>query len=376
MPRALITLLFCIALIGANGMILSPVLTDIASQFGVSASVVGRAIAAYGLGTGLTALWLGRSLDNFGIVRALRYAMLVAGLSEALSGLATGWGMLVGLQFMAGMGAGVALPAIYAITGALSPKGEESRYMARVLLGWSVSLVAAVPLGAALSDIVGWRIMLGLGGALCLALVPMVLTLPVISLPARTTPKMRRFKPLLLPDGATLYGICLLFMISFYGLYAYIADYARNAFTLGSTAAGLIALVYGVGFGMASFAAPLIDRLGRQTALRLVLLLAAVLLALISVPHSFALMLPLVWLWGAANHFILNMIVVGLNALAPQNRGAVMGLYSGTTYIGAAIGAVIMGMLYESFGFLGPTIAASSMHILAVLLTFTLARKL
>jgi len=369
MPRALITLLLCIALVGTNGMILSPVLTDIASQFDVSASVAGRAIAAYGLGTMFTALWFGRSLDSFGVARALRYALVVAGLSEVGSAFSNGWVMLVGAQFLAGMGAGIALPAIYSITGAISPKGFESRYMARVLLGWSVSLVAAVPLGAAISDIVGWRIMLGLTGSLCIALVPLVFTLPTITLPARTTPKMARFKPLFLPGGAALYAICLLFMISFYGIYAYIGDHARHAFSLGSTAAGLIALVYGLGFGLAAFSAPLIDKLGRPTALRLGLLFAATLLTTLSLPSTFSLLLPLVFLWGWVNHFILNMIVVGLNALAPANRGAVLGLYSGTTYLGASIGAVLLGLLYENYGFIGPSLAAASLHLLALLLT-------
>lgn len=369
MPRALITLLLCIALVGTNGMILSPVLTDIAQQLGVGASVVGRAIAAYGLGTMFTALWLGRSLDNFGVARALRYSLVVAGLSEIGSGFSQGWVMLVALQFMAGMGAGIALPAIYGITGAISPKGLESRYMARVLLGWSLSLVAAIPLGAAISDIVGWRVMLVLTGSLCVALVPLVLTLPAFTVPARTTPKMARFKPLALPGGAALYTICLLFMISFYGLYAYIGDHARQAFSLGSTAAGLIALVYGVGFGLATFFAPLIDRLGHQKALWLVLLFAVVLLPCLSLPSTFMALLPLVFLWGWANHFILNMIVVGLNALAPANRGAVLGLYSGTTYLGASIGAILMGLLYERYGFIGPTLTAAGLHLLAILVT-------
>ena len=369
MPRALITLLFCIALVGTNGMVLSPVLTDIAGQFGVSASVAGRAIAAYGLGTMFTALWLGRSLDNFGITRALRYALVVAGLAEIGSAFAQGWVSLVGFQFMAGMGAGIALPAIYNITAAISPQGSESRYMARVLLGWSVSLVAAVPLGAAISDIVGWRVMLVLAGSLCIALVPLVFTLPALTQSARTTPKMARFRPLFLPGGAALYAICLLFMISFYGIYAYLGDYVRQAFTLGSTAAGLIALIYGAGFGLATFSAPLIDKLGRQTALRLGLLFGAILLTSLRFPSAFALLLPLVFLWGWVNHFILNMIVVGLNALAPANRGAVLGLYSGTTYLGASIGAVLLGLLYESYGFIGPTLAAAGLHLLALLLT-------
>ncbi|MEO1919841.1 MAG: hypothetical protein ABGW81_09110 [Paracoccaceae bacterium] len=67
MNAQLYILTACIALIGTNGLLLSPVLTDIAVSLDVTVGEAGRAIAAYSAGAAVTAIWLGRSLDRFGL---------------------------------------------------------------------------------------------------------------------------------------------------------------------------------------------------------------------------------------------------------------------------------------------------------------------
>lgn len=372
MPRSLNILLICIAIIGTNGMILSPVLTDISAGFGVTPAVAGRAIAGYGAGTALVAFWLGRSLDGFGLTRSLTFAMAVAGLAMAGSSLAQGWLSLTLLQFIAGCAAGVALPAIYGITGAISPKGAESRFMSRVLLGWSVSLVAAIPLGALMSDLLGWRLMLVVLGGLSVMLAPLAKQISGGTPAPRNRPRMRRLGPLFLPGGWVIYGVCALFMTSFYGTYAYMGDLIRSGFGLTTTAAGMVALAYGIGFGIAGFGAALIDRLGRRNTLRLCLALAGLVLLGMSQSGMFVVFLALVGAWGVVNHYILNTIVVTLNGIAPDNRSAAIGLYSSVTYIAASAGVLMMGQFYQVYGFTGVAMAAAALHVAGFGLSFML----
>lgn len=368
MTAPLYILMMCIALIGANGLLLSPVLTDIASEFDTSIAKAGRAIAAYSTGTAITALWLGRSLDGFGLARALILAMAVVGLAQFGSAFSTGWVGLSAAQGLAGAGAGIALPAIYGITAEISPKGQESRYMSRVIFGWSIAMVAAVPIGAFLSDIFGWRQMLMLGGVATFTTILFAFKILPPSKPAEVRVRMGRLKPLTLPGGLTQFALCLFFMMSFYGAYAYLGDHTRTTFAISATAAGLSALFYGVGFGLATLVSGVIDKYGRDIVLPVGLALGAVLLAALSIAPSFATFLALVFVWGFINHFVLNMIVVGLNALAPKNRGAVMGLYSATTYTAAAIGVLLMGQMYQGFGFVAVALTAAAFNFTAMLL--------
>ncbi len=156
--------------------------------------------------------------------------------------------------------------------------------------------------------------------------------------------------------------------MSFYGGYAYLGDHTRTTFGITATAAGLSALFYGVGFGLATLVSGVIDKYGRNIVLPAGLGLATLLLASLSIAPSFATFLAMVFIWGFINHFILNMIVVGLNALAPNNRGAVMGLYSATTYTAAAIGVLLMGQMYEGIGFVAVALTAAVFNFTAMLL--------
>lgn len=64
------------------------------------------------------------------------------------------------------------------------------------------------------------------------------------------------------------------------------------------------------------------------------------------------------------------MIVVGLNALAPNNRDALMRLYIETTYVGAAVGVLLMGQLYQGWGFLAVILMAAALNLVSMLLAF------
>ena len=66
------------------------------------------------------------------------------------------------------MAAGVILPAAYGSASLIAQPGQEARTLGRVIAGWSVSLVAGVPLSALISDAIGWRATYGVL-ALCAA---------------------------------------------------------------------------------------------------------------------------------------------------------------------------------------------------------------
>ena len=74
------------------------------------------------------------------------------------SGFSTGWQMLCLFQALAGLATGVLLPAIYAEAVQIAPEGEGARTLGVVLSGWSIALMAGVPISALLTDFLSWRI--------------------------------------------------------------------------------------------------------------------------------------------------------------------------------------------------------------------------
>ncbi|MDF8365026.1 MFS transporter [Achromobacter anxifer] len=356
-------LMFAVSVVGSNGLALSPILSDVARSYSTSPLTISTAISAYGAATAASAFFLAARIDRIGIRRSLLGAMAALIAALILSACAPHWIVLTLAQALAGAAAGVILPAAYGSAALIAQPGQEARTLGRVIAGWSVSLVAGVPLSALISDAVGWRATYG-----ALALCATIAVLGLRKLPERraANPAPLRLSRLLAPlsyrDVPALLLGCLAFSSAFYGVYAFLADHVRGLLALSAGQVGFIAFAYGAGFLLAGVAgAPLIERLGPRRALPLALgVIALVYLGLLPAAHALASVLAIAVLWGAASQLSLNLLVLLLSRARPEERGAVLGLNTCTTYLGASVGTAIAGTIYTHAGFEALGLAAAS----------------
>lgn len=355
-------LMFAVSVVGSNGLALSPILSDVARSYSTSPLTISTAISAYGAATAASAFFLAARIDRIGIRRSLLGAMMALIAALILSACAPHWIVLTLAQALAGAAAGVILPAAYGSAALIAQPGQEARTLGRVIAGWSVSLVAGVPLSALISDAVGWRATYG-----ALALCATIAVLGLRKLPERraANPAPLRLSRLLAPlsyrDVPALLLGCLAFSSAFYGVYAFLADHVRGLLALSAGQVGFIAFAYGAGFLLAGVAgAPLIERLGPRRALPLALgVIALVYLGLLPAAHALASVLAIAVLWGAASQLSLNLLVLLLSRARPEERGAVLGLNTCTTYLGASVGTAIAGTIYTHAGFEALGLAAA-----------------
>ncbi|NGT15429.1 MFS transporter [Achromobacter insolitus] len=347
-------LMFAVSVVGSNGLALSPILSDVARSYSTSPLTISTAISAYGAATAASAFFLASRIDRIGIRRSLLGAMAALIMALVLSACAPHWIVLTLAQALAGAAAGVILPAAYGSASLIAPPGQEARTLGRVIAGWSVSLVAGVPLSALISDAVGWRATYG-----TLAPCAAIAVLGLRKLPERrvANPAPLRLARLLAPlsyrDVPALLLGCLAFSSAFYGVYAFLADHVRSVLALSAGQVGFIAFAYGAGFLVAGVAgAPLIERLGPRRALPLALgIIALVYVGLLPAAHALAAVLAIAALWGAASQLSLNLLVLLLSRARPDERGAVLGLNTCTTYLGASVGTAVAGTIYTHAGF-------------------------
>lgn len=341
----------CIAVIGSNSLVLGPIAPTVASSFGTSVPAVMIAAAAFGLGTSASALFLARYIDRLGARRMLQGALLLLALALVASAVAPTVVMLVAAQLLAGIAAGVAMPAIYASAAAIAPPGRESGTIGVVLTGWTLSMVAGVSLSAVLADLVHWRAVFAAVAVLA-GLAWAGLTMTSLSDIRKGGPAPAPLEALSIPGILPLLVACAAFMTAFYGVYGYLGDHLHIGLGEPVSANGLAALAYGVGFGTAALLDGAIDRLGARRVMPFAyLLVAAVYVAIAATSNSFGLTLAMVAIWGLTNHFGLNVLVTCLSALDPSRRGAIMGLNSAVTYLAVFIGTTGFGPLYSTFGF-------------------------
>lgn len=349
-----LVLLLGVAVIGSNSLVLSPILTDVAADLQTTSVTVACSIAAYGGATALSALFLGFTIDRLGA----RTVLLVGGLCLTFtmigSALATSWVMLALAQAIAGLAAGVMLPAIYAVATTTGSVEEGARMLGRVLTGWSVSLIAGVPLSALIAERFGWQTSFLCLSALVAASLVGFWAMPRQDSDARPQQAKNPFKVLALRGIIPLLLAQFLFMTAFYGTYAFFGDHLRTSLGLSAGMAGLVVLFYGIGFGIAAVADGIVDKVGPLRVLPFAM--AFVAMAYVIMPFmatSLAGAFLAALIWGFANHFVLNVIVLRLSRIGGKQRGAVLGLNSAITYIGALVGALFLGALYGNLGFYG-----------------------
>jgi len=226
--------------------------------------------------------------------------------------------------------------------------------------------VAGVPLSAGIADFAGWRMVYVVVAATALAasLVVRFNTVREAAANSTTSPAVALGVPGTLP----LLAACAAFMAAFYGVYAYIGDHLHVALGLPVSANGLTAASYGLGFGAAAFLDRLIDRFGAAKLLPLIfLVIGGVYLAMMVGSGIFTVMLVVMFFWGLANHFGLNVLILRLTALDPTRRGAIMGLNTGVTYLALFVGTVGFGQLYAWTGFFALPLMGTGLMLLATL---------
>lgn len=360
LPAApLIVLILGIAAVGVQALMLSPLLTDMARALGVGPRELGIASGAYGAGVAIAAFAAAPRLAQGSKRLLLRVAFGVMAAGLMLCAAAWTW-VLLGLgQFIAGLAAGVIIPGSYALAAEITPATMRARAAGRVIFGWSVALVAGVPLAALLADAMGWRGTFAFVAGLALLMVAAAGLLPFAESEAH---RRSAYGGALAAKGVPLLlSATFAYMIGFYQTYAFIGDHVRSLHGTGAWLGGAIACAYGAGFGVAVVLDGWIDRTGPRRLLAFALFLVG--LNYIALPFATASLLATVlypFAWGVANHLCMTVLVSLMSATPPEVRGTAMGLFSAVTYLAQGLGSAVYGGIYAAHGFMAVSLAAAA----------------
>lgn len=366
-PLLLLTL--SIAAVGIQALMLSPLLTDIAAGLGTQAKEIGFAASAYGVGVASAALLAAPQLGRWPKRAAIRIAFAVLAFSLFLCAFAWDWRVLVGAQLISGLASGVIIPATYALTGDIAPPDRRSQDLGKVLFGWSIAMVAGVPLAAVLSAFVGWRGTFLIVGAVA-AIMPFAgALLPKVTSFGTVGERVRYMDVLRLPGAWVGYLSTFAYMIAFYQTYTFIGDHVRQTHGAGAWLGGTISLAYGIGFGVGVVFDKVIDRKGPIRMLPLGLALVSI--NYIVLPFAAERVLTVMawpFFWGLANHFCMTVLISYMNSLSPRLRGTIMGLFSFTTYFSLGTAGAVYGPVYQAHGFFAVSLASAATVAVAALI--------
>lgn len=358
----ILALIIGVAAIGAEALVMSPMLDDIGRSLDSSPGGLGSAVAAYGVALAIAAPIFGLYGQRIGRLKLMLSGLGLFILSTLACGIAWHEDLLIAARAACGVSAGAFLPACYAFVGDTVPYDRRAKVMGRIMFGWSLSLVVGVPLGGFVGQMLGWRmtfVIVAIAGAIALAILSGFATRYKYSNgaePASTVVQWQLPSPVLYVFGATFLN-----MLGFYGVYTYLGTAVREAQGIGSAGASAYVLCYGIGLAFSTLRGDILDRLGKVRVLSTALLLLCPLFLLQSFAISHpALLAAVMGFWGLLQGAVLTGLNTVLTQQAGERRGLATALNSSLTYFAVALSALLGGLVIDnSSGFSQICIAAA-----------------
>ena len=327
------------------------VLTPLATDLGVSVGAAGQAVTATAVvgafAAPLTPVLTGR-FDRRAVMWGLMALLCV---SNLLTVFAVNLPMLLVARILLGASLGGFWSMAAALAMRLVPAKALPRAMSIVFTGVSVATVSAAPVGAYVSDTLGWRAAFVLAGVVgALALLAQLLTLPRLA--PTTPPKLGSLLQVARRPSVSVALIGVLLVISgHFAGFTYVRPVLEQVTRLDVGAISLVLLAFGVAGFFGNFAgAFLAERDPRLAVLGGAGLVAISALAVVSlgvVPWVVAVALG-VWGFGFA------MLPVGFQAWATSEAKdqaeLAGGLLTSTFQVAIAMGAILGGVLVDHLG--------------------------
>ncbi len=327
--------------------LLSPIAAELAISEGATGQLV-TATSIIGIIGGPLVVSVLPRVDRRWVMTGLTTLAIV---SNVLVAIAPVFGLMLASRLLLGVAISGFWAMSLAVTAQLVPADRLGRAMTIVNAGVSLATIAAVPAGAFLGELLGWRaVFLIAAAAGVLALATQLATLP--SVPPSGAPGIRT---LLQTARTPVVAIGILAIVLIAGGHFMGFTYLRPAFELidGLTPAllALLLVVYGVGNFVGNLAAgPIADRRLPVLVIAAPVAIGAATVLFALAGTSFALAIVTVLVWGIGFGAVPTMVQTWIAHVVPERLESAGGLVVAAFQVAITIGAAVGGLLVDSAG--------------------------
>lgn len=340
--------LFAIAfLVGADELLLGPILTPIGNDFSVRPESVTLFVTAYSLGNAVCAFFFGALSDRYGRMQVLIPASIVFAGASVATALTECFSCALFFRVVTGAASAGMLPIAFAIA-ADTGTSRAIRSVAFVQAGLTLGMVTSPSLGALLTELFSWRIAFASLGIAALPFALMAMLIRTAPVPAKSISQPVRRARLLVPGSV---GALIAMGFGLGGgtaIFTLIGERLRDIAGLGTGTIGGVYALLGVVSVIGNVAMPRISaRFGDgRHIMRCALVVCLTMNAVVFVtpagwPLAFA--LPL---WALAAGIGSPALMNYIAELATARRGALMALGMTAMHGGLAVTSGLAGMTY------------------------------
>ncbi|GAB6263570.1 MFS transporter [Photobacterium sp. R1] len=352
-------LLFLIAfLVGADELMLGPILAPIGNDLGVAPERVTLFITTYSVALACVAPFLGAYSDRHGRMTVLIPASLLFGLASVATGVVGTFEAGLVTRVVTGFASAGMLPIAFALA-ADSSGGEAMKRIAWVQSGLTLGMIASPALGAFLAESLSWRagfLVLGVcAWIIAAALGYLSLSekdLPVKTVVASETREDASGKIWAIPGAAgALLAMCF-GLGGGIGLFNLIGQHLRDTQGLSMWSVGSLYAVLGCVSVVGNLLMPRLSahlESGRQ-----VMRIALLVCVLVSVwfylfpAENLLVLIPPLLLWSLAGGVGSPALQSYIAELSPAHRGILMSLAMTMMHLGVALWSGVAGFVYTT----------------------------
>ncbi|WP_240221377.1 MFS transporter [Rheinheimera hassiensis] len=367
----------CVFALIASEFLPVSLLTPLAADLSVTEGMAGQGIAISGAFAVLTSLFIPLLAGNLDRKTLLLVLTALMGASGAIVAMAPGYGIyMLGRALL-----GVVIGGFWSMSAAtairLVPSEKVPRALAIFNSGNALAAVIAVPLGAYLGAVIGWR-----GAFLCLVPVAAIafvwqwLSLPAMPVASAVRGPANVFR--LLKQPLHLLGMLAvgIFFMGQFALFTFIRPFLETVTAVTVPTLSAMFFVLGIaGLIGTAFIGGLLQRNLYRMLIVMPLLMAVTALALIAFGSSVAAVFVLLGFWG----LVATAAPVGwwawLAKSVPQNAEAGGGLMVAVIQLAIAVGSTLGGVLFDAGGYQIAFVASALLLLLAAVLTALTARR-
>jgi DHA1 family putative efflux transporter-like MFS transporter len=337
--------------VGTSEFVIAGILDMLASDIGVSVAAAGQLITVYSLAYAIGTPILIALTSKMDRRKLMLLALALFFVGNLITVISSGYGMLIGARIILAISTGVFMVVALTVAAKISHPVKQGGAIATVLLGFNLALILGVPLGRIIASANDWRIIFtGIGVLSLIAMLILLVTIPKSEGEAHV--HIREQLALLKSPRITVtLSISFFWIMGYTILYTYITPFllditgmSERMVSIGLFAFGLASLIGSQvgGYGADKWGIP-------RTMIGGLLFHAGILFLLAAFAHSSMIVLPLLMLWSFFAWSTGPVQQVYLIGMAPQASGIILSLNNSFVQLGMAVGAVIGGIIVESF---------------------------
>ncbi|MEZ0118529.1 UNVERIFIED_ORG: DHA1 family inner membrane transport protein [Heyndrickxia coagulans] len=368
-------------IVGLDSFIISPLLAVIGKGLHTTTQGMGWAVTLYAAFYAIGAPIIAPFSEKSSRKKMIMAGLAVFTMATISCGFANQLWFFYAARALAGLGAAMFTPNVYAYIGGNFNREQVGKVMGMVMAALSLSIAVGVPIGSFIAGSTSWNWTFWISGIISLIALFIIMVSVKKDIPSNRAANRNIFKHyqnIIAKKQAWLGLFMMLFwMYSFYAIYTFLGVYIENTFSLSTNRIGLVFIAYGLSNFASSFFGGWISKpLGMKKTIILSGLVCTVLYLLLALTnHSIVLFIIVLALVAFFQGVGVPQLTTYNAVVLPESRSTMTSLSNSFLYLGLTLGSSVGGYLIQSYSFLVLSIVSIVSILISVFISKAVLAK-